>query len=134
MVVCKTCHAPFALTDTSALSEALREILAGSKSTEDLVPWVIRLQRFADRVDPGSRRHSISTKALVEMILYADMLKSCGTLKKVIREGCRLALPSEVYEGIESYVKSLPLPGKSSVSRFRLSLDAPWMIRHRVLS
>ena len=68
------------------------------------------------------------------MILYADMLKSCGAVKKVILEGCRLALPSEVYEDIESCVKSLPLPGKSTVSRLRLSLDAAWVIRHRVLN
>ena len=102
----------------------MREFLAGNKSTEDLVPWVIGLQRFADGVDPGFHRRSISTKALLGTTLYADMLKNCGTLKKVILEGCRLSLPSEVYEGNESYVKSLPLPDKSTVSRFRVSLDA----------
>ena len=92
---------PFALQDTSVLHEVLRDILVGNKSREDLVPWMIRLQRFADKVDPGFNRPSISAKASVEMILYADMLKSCDTLKKVILEGCRLSLPSEVYDGID---------------------------------
>ena len=106
---------------------------SSATSREDLVPWMISLQRFADRVDPGFNRHFIS-KALLEMILYADMLKSCDTLKKVILEGCRLSLPSEVYDGIESYVKLLPLPDKSTVSRFCLSLEAAWLIRHWVLN
>lgn len=127
----------FMMSEAGQLADDIRGVLNGRVQSEALIPWLVKLQHLSDTLDSGncsSRRRRIPTKAVIQMLLFSELLRNAGNLKEAIRSACRLCLPADVYKSVvdnsERFLSETP--DATHLSRFRLSMDTALMVHYRV--
>ena len=66
-------------------------------------------------------------------MIYSACLRHDGDLKNALLLGLQVLLPARVHRSLASFLKeeTLPVPSKSMLSRWKLLLDAAFMLFHR---
>ena len=123
----------FNLNSCNALLSDLRGILAGQQDPTATLPWITRLQRFDDSVFKA--KHSglkLDMRRVVEFVLLSEVLKNSDRLKVSMIAACKALLPAQIFDSLQDSFVCQRVPGKSEISRFRLSVDCAMMLWHRV--
>jgi hypothetical protein len=105
-------------------------------SRQDIIQWLDRLGDLAQQGPAALTQscqatsstrgpQSYRVEALIESILLADLLRNTGELREVLARSANMFLGST---SLSSKImdESFKLPGKSIISRYRLSLDAAY--------
>ena len=108
------------------------------------------LQRVIDELDPvtvqstirrvsaglrlqGSTQKTVAYRAafIIQVLLQCDLLKSDGSLKDSLKQALRIVLPKSLQPMFLDLVEQHINPSASSISRWRLLLDASLMLHIR---
>ena len=120
-------HAPFQLSEISALIDDLRVVCNNSPSIA-LKEWIDALDKCGSELTPYyESRCKLTKKKLTQFCLLSTQVKDDKNLKAAIVCACKLVLPPALLQVAMDTIDSTHIPRADELCRSRFLVDAAYM-------
>ena len=103
------CHSLFVCLFVSQLGQVLddiRRVCMGSVPPDALLPVLQQLQQFTDTSSATpTRGKRIQMARMIDLMLFAENMRSAETLNKAMVKACKLLMPDRLFQALEHHMQ-----------------------------